>query len=206
MPIESQRMREADDIEGQDIPCCHSRRQWLQNAFGAVMLSALGPSAVAAPAPAKLPPQTGDELAFPTWENDGRLVRAADVPLDGSPLLVYPRDPASGVVREKSRLNQILLLRVDPTALDKATQRHAADDIVAYSGVCTHAACAVSEWKADTRRLVCPCHGSEFAVNQHAKVMTGPAPRALPALPIALGAEGFVISGKFTGKVGVKRP
>lgn len=187
-------------------PCCYARRQWLLHAFGAAVLGVVPAATAAAPSPAKLSPQIGDELAFPSWENDGRLVHATDVPLDGSPLVVYPRDPASGVVREKSRMNQILLLRVDPTALDKISKRHAAKDIIAYSGICTHAACAVSEWKPDTGHLICPCHGSEFAVTQHAKVMTGPAPRPLPALPIAQHAQHFVVSGKFSGKVGVKSP
>lgn len=189
-----------------EASCCYTRRQWLQNTFGAVALGVVGSADAGLLAPAKMPPQIGDELCFPSWENAGRLVTPADVVLNSAPLVVYPRDPASQIVREKSRMNQLLLLKVDPITLDQATLRSAADGVVAFSGICTHAACAVSEWKADSRRLVCPCHGSEYAVTLHAKVVAGPAPRPLPSLPIKLSAQTFVISGPFTGKVGLKKP
>ena len=34
--------------------------------------------------------------------------------------------------------------------------------IVAYSGVCTHTGCDVTDWFPDVRRFKCPCHESEF--------------------------------------------
>lgn len=184
--------------------CCEHRRRWLRGAFGLAVAGA-APGLAAAPAPARAPVQIGDVLSFPSWEQD-RAVAPADVVLDAPPLLVYPRDPASGVVRDKSRLNQVLLLRLDPASLDAVAQRHARDGVMAYSGVCTHAACAVSEWKRDTRRVVCPCHGSEYDVTQHANVVAGPAPRALPMLPITLESDRFVVTGRFTAKVGLKKP
>ena len=101
--------------------------------------------------PSKQPAATGDQLAFASWEEDARAVTPADVELDAAPLSVYPQDPASGVIRENSRLNQILLLRLDPARLDDATRARAVDGLVAYSAICTHAACAVSEWAADKR-------------------------------------------------------
>ncbi|MBK8961468.1 MAG: Rieske 2Fe-2S domain-containing protein [Proteobacteria bacterium] len=100
---------------------------------------------------------------------------AADVALDAAPPSVYPQDPASGVTRENSRLNQFLLLRLAPDSLDEATRARAVDSIVACSAICTHAACAVSEWAADKRHLVCPCHSSEYDMPR--------APRASPARP-----------------------
>jgi rieske iron-sulfur protein len=188
-----------------DPSCCYTRRQWLQNTFGVVALGLVGTADAAILAAAKMPPQIGDELCFPSWENEGRLITPADVVLNNAPLVVYPRDPASQIVREKSRINQILLLKVDPATLDQTTLRHAVDGVVAFSGVCTHAACAVSEWNGDSQRLICPCHGSEYDVTQHAKVVAGPAPRPLPSLPIKLSAQTFVINGPFSGKVGLKK-
>jgi len=183
--------------------CCAARRQWLQGALCAAV-AGITRTADAATAPAKAPPQPGDVLCFPSWEQN-RPVTLADLTLNGPPLVVYPRDPPSGVIREKSRLNQILLLMLDPTGLDRIAQRYALDGVVAYSGVCTHAACAVSEWKAAEKRLACPCHGSEFDVMQHAGVVAGPAPRALPLLPLKLADGQFVVNGKFSGKVGLKK-
>ncbi len=54
-------------------------------------------------------------------------------------------------------------------------------DFVAYSAVCTHQRCTV-----DYRRsqLVCPCHGSIFDPANGAEVVSGPAQRPLPEIPV----------------------
>ena len=44
-------------------------------------------------------------------------------------------DPATGVARDGSRLNQVILIRLDPATLDADTAARAADGIVAYSGI-----------------------------------------------------------------------
>ena len=150
----------------------------------------------------KQPPQPGDQLAFASWEDEARAVTPADVALDAAPLSVYPQDPASGVTRENSRLNQILLLRLDPASLDDATRARAVDGIVAYSAICTHAACAVSEWAADKRHLVCPCHSSEYDPAKGAARVTGPTARPLPALPIKRVGDKLVIAGPFSAVLG----
>ncbi|MBK8961478.1 MAG: Rieske (2Fe-2S) protein [Proteobacteria bacterium] len=156
--------------------------------------------------PSKQPPQPGDVLAFASWDDDPRAVSAADVALDAAPLSVYPQDPASGVTRENSRLNQILLLRLAPDSLDEATRARAVDGIVAYSAICTHAACAVSEWAADKRHLVCPCHSSEYDPAKGAARVTGPTARPLPSLPIKQVGDKLVIAGPFSGALGAPAP
>ena len=157
---------------------------------------------MAADDPSTAPATVGDELAFASWEDSPRPVTAADVVLDAAPLSVWPRDPASGVTRENSRLNQILLLRLDPARLDDATRARAVDGVVAYSAICTHAACAVSEWAAEKRHFVCPCHSSEYDPAHGAARVTGPTARPLPALPIRLAGERFVIAGPFSAPLG----
>jgi rieske iron-sulfur protein len=156
--------------------------------------------------PSKQPAATGDQLAFASWEEDARAVTPADVELDAAPLSVYPQDPASGVIRENSRLNQILLLRLDPARLDDATRARAVDGLVAYSAICTHAACAVSEWAADKRHLVCPCHSSEYDPAKGAARVTGPTARPLPALPIKIVGDKIVIAGPFSAALGAPAP
>lgn len=54
-------------------------------------------------------------------------------------------------------------------------------DFVAYSAVCTHQGCTVA-YKEDN--LVCPCHGSTFDPAKDASVVTGPATRPLPEIPV----------------------
>jgi Rieske Fe-S protein len=56
-------------------------------------------------------------------------------------------------------------------------------ELFAYSAVCTHQRCTVA-YRQDTRKLVCPCHGSVFDPADGAKVEAGPAPRPLPELKI----------------------
>ncbi len=180
-----------------------ARRRLLRGAAG-VMVCATAVQAVSAAGaePAKLAPQQGDELAFASYENDGRHVQAADLQPGAAPLLVYPRDPASGVIRERSRLNQILLLRLSPAEAIAAGLDAASAGVIAFSGICTHAACAVSEWNAELRHFVCPCHASEYDPVKKARVVGGPAPRALPTLPIAWREDRYVIVGPFSGAVG----
>lgn len=58
-----------------------------------------------------------------------------------------------------------------------------------FSAVCTHQQCLVGS--VTDGAIVCPCHGSRFAVADGA-VLTGPATRPLPAEPITV-AGGTVL-------------
>ena len=54
-------------------------------------------------------------------------------------------------------------------------------DFVAYSAVCTHQGCTVAYKDGN---LACPCHGSVFDPADGAAVVSGPAPRPLPEIPV----------------------
>ena len=62
----------------------------------------------------------------------------------------------------------------------------------AYSKVCTHAGCMVSNVEDTT--LVCPCHFGKFDPLAGAAVTGGPPPRPLPQLPLALSEDGFLVA------------
>ena len=185
-------------------PACQARREALKAALGGVAAMVIGDGADASPKvdSHKLPPQIGDQLAYPTSDYADRLVLASELETNAAPLLVYPRDPKSGKPRERSRLNQILLFRADPAKLDAATSKLAAAGIVAYSAICTHAACGVSEWDETKLQIICPCHASAFNPHARAKVVNGPATRALPALPLKLVDNRLIVAGLFTAPVG----
>ncbi|MFQ5429803.1 MAG: ubiquinol-cytochrome c reductase iron-sulfur subunit [Phycisphaerae bacterium] len=56
----------------------------------------------------------------------------------------------------------------------------------AVSAVCTHLGCIVA--RSEDGRFECPCHGSKF--DEKGAVQSGPAPRALPWVQLAVSPEG----------------
>jgi len=75
--------------------------------------------------------------------------------------------------------------------------------IHAYSLLCTHAGCPVGLYDAKAARVLCPCHQSVFDLRAAAQPIAGPAARPLPALPLAVDAEGFLrATGDFTSPPG----
>ena len=177
----------------------------------AVLRAALGdgaflcvPRAAAAQAadPRTQRPQAGDRFVAAAGARTGQFITPGDVPAGQPPVTVYPVDPGSRVVRDGSRLNQILLVRCAPDELDEETRARSADGVVAYSGVCTHAGCDVTLWQSETRRFRCPCHESEFDPRDSGRVVGGPAPRRLPRLAVKIVDGVIVAGGGFTGRPG----
>lgn len=62
----------------------------------------------------------------------------------------------------------------------------------AFSGICTHQKCPVSEVAGD--EIVCNCHGSRYAVTD-GSVVEGPAPAPLPELTATVEGDQVVVSG-----------
>ena len=147
-------------------------------------------------------PQQGDLFVFVRGDKAGTVIAPADVPAGGAPLFAWPMEPSSKTVRDGSRLNQVLLVRLDADAFDDKTRERSADGVVAYSANCTHALCPVTGWKAERQLLWCPCHNSEFDPRNGADVVFGPAPRPLPALPLKIADGALTAAGTFLGRVG----
>jgi ubiquinol-cytochrome c reductase iron-sulfur subunit len=77
------------------------------------------------------------------------------------------------------------------------------DDLRAYSRICTHAGCAVCVFRARESELVCPCHYSVFDAANGGAIVSGPASRPLPELPLGLDADGYLVAeGDFEGPIG----
>ncbi len=152
--------------------------------------------------PRKSRPQAGDRLVFASGGRKGEPIADKDIQQGHQQVMAYSLDPASETVRDGSRLNKVMLIRLDPADLDEETRKHAADGIVAFSAVCSHAGCDVSGWHGEERILECPCHHSKFDPRAGGKVVGGPAPRRLALLPLENGPEGLVVAAGFIGKVG----
>ena len=100
--------------------------------------------------------------------------------------------PAGGVPIGSVRALPINRARpfTDPRTGDPAMLIHLSSGrFVAYSAVCTHAGCIVAYDSARTE-LVCPCHGSIYDPRHGARVVAGPAPRPLPAVPVRVDSQG----------------
>jgi len=182
-------------------PCCDcgsanpGRRMALKAAAGAALLAGTGL------AWAEDGPKAGDQLVQVDDESKKPIV-AADLQVGAKPVIVYPYDPKAKALRDSTRLNRIVLVKLDPSTLDAATAARAAEGIVAYSAFCTHQGCDVNSWVAADKALLCFCHFSKFAPHEEAAVTAGPAPRPLPALPIKLEGGTLVVAGNFNAPPG----
>ena len=154
-------------------------------------------------------PQKADLLVVSEGDEEGQVIKPQDLKLGGPPVHAWPKDPKTSVIRSGSRLNELLVIRLDPAELDDATRSHAADGIVAYSAVCTHAGCPVTAWvkgeTSDKDIFKCVCHNSEYDPRQGAEVVFGPAPRRLAALPLAIVDGSLTVAAPFIGKVGAQQ-
>jgi ubiquinol-cytochrome c reductase iron-sulfur subunit len=179
-----------------------TRRKMIVRSLGL----AVGGLGVAALFPIRsLGPRPGRALAHTPWRDglrlvteDGRPVRAVDVPPEGL-VTVFPEgDPGSAD-------GQAVLIRVTPGLLvaKRGREDWTPQDLVVYSKICTHAGCPVGLYQAASHQLLCPCHQSAFDVLRHATPQIGPADAPLPQLPLRIDAEGYVVArGDFSEPVG----
>ena len=139
-------------------------------------------------------------------DDRGRPLRADEI-LEETFYTAYPE----GADREQLGA-PLVVVRLQPAELHLPAGRDgwAPDGIVAYSKICTHAACAVALYRKPTfpdveprPALVCPCHYSTFDPARGGKVLFGPAGRPLPQLPLEVRCGGELLAGgNFSGPVG----
>jgi rieske iron-sulfur protein len=153
---------------------------------------------------ASIRPKEGDFLVK-VGDSGAKPLAPEDVPLDALQTMAWPLDPLDGTVRSASRLNRILLVRFTPEKLSPETLLRAADGVVAYTAICTHTGCEVIDWHADEQLLSCPCHYSKFDPKDGARVVDGPAPRTLPALPLQTVGGKLVVAKPFLTRVGFEQ-
>ncbi len=152
---------------------------------------------------AKLPPQPGDRIQIAKGELKNQFIKTDSLEVNAIGVEAFPYDPKTEVLRRKNRLNRLVVLRLDPEEMDEATREKSADGLVAYSAMCTHRNCTIQSWKQEERRLRCHCHLSEFAALSEGSVMSGPARKQLPMVPIGTDDEGYIVAlDGFTRKPG----
>ena len=130
----------------------------------------------------------GDLLVAAAGATAGQPLNAADIPV-GTGVQVVPEGKADDTN------NNVVIVRL--------AEGTGEDALVAYSAICTHLGCIVYADLDENGNIRCPCHLSQFNPREDADVVGGPAPRALPSLPIAVGGNGQItVAGTFSAPVG----
>lgn len=142
--------------------------------------------------------ETGWRRGTRLVDDEGRLVAAPDIG-PGSLITVYPEgrlgDPRA----------QALLVGAEPERIRLPEERAgwAPQGMIAFSKLCTHMGCPVGLYQEGTGRAVCPCHQAVFDLLGGGTVVTGPAGRPLPQLPITIDPDGYLVAlGGFSDIVG----
>lgn len=189
-----------------------SRRRLL---VGAASAAGVGLTAAALVPIASIGPLRDTDLGASPWaaglglvDGDGRPL-SADAIAEGGIAEAFP-EGGSEVRRQLGA--PLSVVRVDPAtlALPAGREGWAPEGILAYSRICTHAACAVTLYRSPLYEpqssppgLVCPCHYSTFDVRRGCAVVFGPAGRPLPQLPLRIEADRrLVAAGPMSGPVG----
>ncbi len=186
------------------------RRRFLCAGLGAGLGGCLALASIGGPAWAESPaddrasqgPARGDRFVVVEGPRAGRIVRPHDLKPGAPPVLAWPFDAKARVTRDGTVLNEILLLRLRAQDRRHDPAARALGGIVAFSAICTHASCPVTDWLPRQHLLHCLCHGSEYDPAQDAKVVFGPAPRPLPRLPVALERGSLVVAAGFSQRLG----
>jgi quinol---cytochrome c reductase iron-sulfur subunit len=154
-----------------------------------------------------LGPLPGTKLRHTVWRAGMRMVvygpntplRPADFSEPGQMITVVPE----GYEENQDVLAKAttIIIKFAPDQLywarpgaEGVVKNWTVDNIVAYSKICTHVGCPVALYEQTTHHILCPCHQSTFDATRGAKVIFGPAPRALPQLPIGVDADGYLIA------------
>jgi rieske iron-sulfur protein len=177
------------------------RRMFLKSGVGLGVALALSPCVAADQEEQASSRPKEDDLLVKDGDTSLKPLAPEDIPLNSTPVIAWVVDPASKVVRKGSHLNLLLLMRFEQAALAPATRSVAAAGVVAYSALCTHAGCDLTEWMADRGVLSCDCHGASFDPKNGAKVVEGPATRPLSALPLKLVDGTLVVAQPFMAPI-----
>jgi len=170
------------------------RRRFLRRLLGA----AVGALGVALVFPIRsLGPNPGDSLDHTAWtpgaravDANGDPVRVTDVAVGGV-VTVFPE----GFAGDATAQTLLIHVATEPVVTRPGRETWSPNGYLAFSKVCTHAGCPVGLYQQRTHQLLCPCHQSLFDVLKGAKPVFGPAPRALPQLPLEV-VEGVYLAAQ----------
>ncbi|MCP2015516.1 rieske iron-sulfur protein [Deinococcus sp. HSC-46F16] len=148
----------------------------------------------------KMPPLEGDILVHAEESKEGRPIAISD--LSTQLVRAWPMgkdENGADVIRKGDPNNILALYRFPQGQLIAPTNLEATVDgqVVAYSDICTHAGCSVSDSDINAGQMRCPCHSGEYDPKRGCIVVGGPPPKPLAQLPIRQDGERLVVTGFF---------
>ena len=191
---------QAIETDGYGCECCgddgFSRREVMGLGAAAAAVGSLGVpgGALANEGPLNMPAQPGDRFMVTRGKLKTTMLTADLLEPGAKPLEGFPVTPDTHEPRDVYRNNRVLMLKLEETSMDPATRERTAGGILIYSAICTHKGCTIKSWMKNEQYLRCHCHLSVFDPKSVGTVKSGPAKRQLPAIPIEIDAEGFVVA------------
>ncbi len=198
-------------MENMDSKFNQERRDVLKGACGFVCAAAVMSVGTSVPAYAdtqKDVPQVGDVFVFAAGPKKGSIVMVDDVVLDATPLTVMAKAP-NGAVRDGDNFTT-LLYRVAKDKVPADMAPDTVDGIMAYSAVCTHQGCLMTEIHQKSEAVnafgfICPCHDAIFDPLQEGKNTGGATSATLAYFPIKSDGGKIVVKDLPSAHVGVKK-
>jgi ubiquinol-cytochrome c reductase iron-sulfur subunit len=190
-----------------------ARRPLLVKALGGVGalfgLALVFPIASLGPRPHRSLYKTGWGKGTRLVDLDGRPIKPSDISVNGI-LTVFPEaGHPNNVNSDDDAQSATVLINLGLAHFDVRPPTVGwnipvpGGNLVAFSKICTHAGCPVGLYNVESHQLVCPCHQSTFDVLGGCNPVFGPASRSLPQLPLAVDADGYLISqSDYTEPVG----
>lgn len=199
-------LKEPREARGPTNPQWTAEEKMTRSVFGKLWFAAIGAFVVLGFVPLISLARKPGRHVRTGWKPGMRVVTEQNVPITADYLVpggIATVFPENGVdIPEASAL----LIRVDAAEIATVPPDRASwspQGYLAYSKICTHAGCPVALYRHASHQLYCPCHQSEFDVLAAGKNISGPAPRPLPQLPLAIDAHGYLIAtADFQGPVG----
>jgi ubiquinol-cytochrome c reductase iron-sulfur subunit len=172
------------------------RRTFLAKILGAA--SAVFGVVLAFPLIRSLGPLPEQLFYTTTWRKDSLVVSYDGHPVTvdtldyGGMLTVFPSNDVGGAFSQTMLIRQLPPKGMNHIVTAPGRETWGPEGYLAFSKVCTHAGCPVGLYQEVTHQLLCPCHQSVFDVGpgRPASNVFGPAPRALPQLPIYFDSKG----------------
>lgn len=130
----------------------------------------------------------GDTLVYSSGDRAGQPIQPLDM-AQGESVQAYPEG-------KEDANNLVSIVRIGDA--------EEPESFVAFSAICTHLGCVVNARLDSSGNIICPCHASQFDPLNSAEVISGPAARRLPTLPIEFREDGGIsAAGEFDSPVGV---